>query len=588
MSKHFTILGNHRLTNDVARQYRELGAVTPTTPLCPPEVGKVLRSAIPTTPLNSPEGGKVLRAATSPLRGDGGGYEGASYCLFYDDDQTAMAALHSLAESLQPPQGSMSANCAQPPLPPPSIPPRGGSPDAQPLPPFGGTGGGVARPVCHLLLHSRTALRLAQTVGFDAAITDRLDVYPFSLDDEWAGTIQLDRKSVTAASEQVVHLVVFGMGDTAETVAIRAALTAHYPNYVRNHSLRTRITMVAPDARLQADRLIATYSHLFANSHYRIVVADEPRPVVLTHRPDCVAAGMDEFVDVEWEFVESTSHHPMLREKLQLWALDTAHRQLTIVMAGDNAMQNVDRALSLPAAVSRMQVPVYVYMHDDSVLRHLSPSEGVVIPFGMTDRGFDVRRPLVQMARSINYIYNLCYRDNDIGWNGWLRYAPEIDRQASIAQWQRVSPVKRMSNICNAMTVATKLRSVTLPSVPPKGGGSNAQPLPPFGETEGGVRGVWDIPQHDIELLTQVEHNRWCVEELILGWRPCTAEERRLVEADISQKEVLKQQCRAHYDLCSYRELAADATGKPVAIYDLCLCSCLPLIANSFNPDEPL
>ena len=142
-----------------------------------------------------------------------------------------------------------------------------------------------------------------------------------------------------------------------------------------------------------------------------------------------------------------------------------------------------------------------------------------------------------------------------------LRYAVEIDFDEREKSWRRLSSVKRMSSIYNAMTIATKMRSVGLE------------------EDEWGK--FYDISQEDIELLAQVEHNRWCVEELILGYRPCDDEEQEMVELDIKQKRVLKGNM-IHYDLRAYDDLRPDETGKSSKVYDLCLCSCLPLIAKAF------
>ena len=95
----------------------------------------------------------------------------------------------------------------------------------------------------------------------------------------------------------------------------------------------------------------------------------------------------------------------------------------------------------------------------------------------------------------------------------------------------------------------------------------------------------YDIPQQDIELLTEVEHNRWSVEELILGYRPCTDEELQKIEADISLKSIFKTK-KIHYDLRAYNDLRPDETGKSVKVYDLCLCTCLPLIAKAFADEK--
>ena len=51
------------------------------------------------------------------------------------------------------------------------------------------------------------------------------------------------------------------------------------------------------------------------------------------------------------------------------------------------------------------------------------------------------------------------------------------------------------------------------------------------------------------------------------------------------QKDAFKAK-KVHYDLRAYGELRHDGTGKPVQVYDLCLSSCLPLIARDFAVEK--
>ena len=86
------------------------------------------------------------------------------------------------------------------------------------------------------------------------------------------------------------------------------------------------------------------------------------------------------------------------------------------------------------------------------------------------------------------------------------------------------------------------------------------------------------MTQEEVELIAQVEHNRWCVEEMLLGFRPCTDEEQAEIEADIAKKSEYKNRL-IHYDLRAYNDLRADDTGMNVNTYDLCLSASIPLIA---------
>ena len=431
------------------------------------------------------------------------------------------------------------------------------------------------RLTCHLLVEHPETLQMLQTCDFCDAVRQHADIYPFTTDEMWSRNIVLDYEPITLQSEKHVHLVIAGMGSMAETVAIQAALTAHYPNYIRNHSLRTRLTMIDKEAERKGCELVRRYRHLFDNSYYRVVKPQEEKAVTLFHRPE-----RHDFVDVEWEFVEAEIWNTDVREKLQLWATDS-HQLLTVVLADED--RNMDKALLLPEELFKQQSQVYVYSRQEFHLTRLPHLHSI----GMTDSGYDITLPLVRMAKNVNYIYDYCYHENIQKWNGrssesrparldgrvvtdedkvngQLRYAVEIDGSKREQLWAGLPIVKRMSCIYNAMTIASKMRSVGL------------------GEQE--WERFYDIPQRDIEVLAQVEHNRWCVEELILGFRPCTEEEQRTVEADISQKAILKKR-GIHYDLRAYDDLRPDETGKSVKIYDLCLCSCLPLIAKVFEEE---
>ena len=417
---------------------------------------------------------------------------------------------------------------------------------------------GDGRPTCHLLLRSQRVLRMVQSCDFCEAVRQRLDVYPFTVAEVWSRTIRLDDQPITAQSAQRAHLVVFGMNEVAEAVVIQAALTAHYPNYVTNHKLRTRITMIADDAIRRHEELTNRYPHLFDNSFYRVIgPAQEGTGGACQrsfHRPR-YDGEREDFVDVEWEFVEAAPWDADLRAKLQRWATDEG-RLLTVVMAHEDGNRNQSEALLLPDELFRNGVPVHVW--------------------GQEDCGYDVTLPLVRMAKNVNYVYDRCYAENFADDEGLhpspftphpspLLVPAEIDREAREHSWARLSGVKRLSNIYNAMTIASKMRSAGLE------------------ENEWDL--FYDIPQQDIELLAQVEHNRWSVEELILGFRPCTDQEQQQVEADISQKSVLKKRM-VHYDLRAYNDLRADDTGKSVKVYDRCICAALPLIAKAFAEEK--
>lgn len=421
---------------------------------------------------------------------------------------------------------------------------------------------GGRRALCHLLLRSQSLLYMIHREGFRQEIEQRLEIVPFTIEEQWsrAVALSLDREPITMQSDKTVHLVIFGMSSIAEQVAIQAAHVCHFPNYIKqDHSLRTRITVVDGQAAEKGQEWIQKYKHLFDNSHYRFVDVQKHPAVTGTSVPMYKDRG--DFVDVEWEFVSGTLYDSLVRTKISKWAVSPA-QLLTIVFADSHTDRLLNDAQRLPEEVAKREIPVYVYMQHDEAYQQIqhTGSTSHLIPFGMVNRGYDVNIPLVKMAKNVKYIYECCYQDNIVNWDGHIRFSVDIDERKKEQWWQEESALKRTSNICNAMTVGVKMRSM--------------------GFSEEDWDKFYDLSQEDIEILAEVEHNRWSVEELILGWRPCTDSEQREVEADIRMKEELKKR-KIHYDLRAYSDLRPDGTGKPVQIYDRCLSACIPLIAKA-------
>lgn len=396
----------------------------------------------------------------------------------------------------------------------------------------------------HLLVQQSKTLHMLQTCDLCDAVRKKLDVYPFSIEELWSRSIVLDYEPITIHSNKHVHLVIFGMGEVAETEAIQAAHIAHYPNYVRNHSLRTRITMISENAEVQSEGFIKRYQHLFDNSYYRILNPSEEKAVKVFHHP-MYEGKREDFVDVEWEFVDAESWNPDVREKLKQWACDYS-QLLTVVMADKDADKNVAMSLFLPDELYQRAIPIHKY-NPNAV-------------------EYDVTMPLVQMAKNVNYIYDRCYNDNIENWQGRVLSSVEINPVDRDCLWDKLSNVKRWSSIYNAITIPSKMRSIGL--------------------TEDDWDKFYDISQQNIEILAQVEHNRWNVEELILGYRPCTDEEQERIAADVEmQKDAFKAR-KIHYDLRAYKDLRPDKTGRSAKVYDLCLSAALPLIAKTFVDEK--
>ncbi len=437
--------------------------------------------------------------------------------------------------------------------------------------------------LCHLLWHGSDALWRNQALCLSSEITSKFEVYAFTLQDQWAKNVicgmgalcpaypPLDREPVTADSEKFVHLVIFGMGGMAESLALHAALTAHYPNYVSRPSLRTRITMVEKDITAFRDGFFQRYHHLFDNSHYRCLSVGGKCEISGLHVP-VYASTREDFIDVEWEFIDAEPRNPVIQEQISQWAV-SQNRILTLAFCYESAGRNLDEVSALPGAVYERGIPVLTYVGNTNFLDNVGNAAAYknIYPFGMEDCGYDVRLPLLQMAKRLNYIYECSYGGSGI--------PTEIQPEEMEEAWDRLQdPSFIYSNIFNVMTIPTKMRSLGL-----AGKDWNASCV---------------LNRDEMEWISVVEHNRWSLDRLLLGFRPPTESEREEIKEnieafirarkqnlplpDVDLKKEFKKK-KVHYDLCAYSELGVDATGKDVRVYDHDLTACVPLLARFYQ-----
>lgn len=185
-----------------------------------------------------------------------------------------------------------------------------------------------------------------------------------------------------------------------------------------------------------------------------------------------------------------------------------------------------------------------------------------VYPFGESLCDIGILRTIKRMAQRVNYIYNHCF---SLAPDDPITAPSAIDEEKLEALWRNVGSMPKLySNFFNAMTLSTKMHSI--------------------GHDSADWREYYALTMDEINLLTEVEHNRWNVEEMILGYRPTTDEEQRQVENDILLKKEFRSR-KIHYDLRAYDDLRTDRTGKNVNVYDMALTQGIPLIIKSCITD---
>lgn len=344
------------------------------------------------------------------------------------------------------------------------------------------------------------------------------------------------------------HIVCFGEAEAlAETLPLYAN-SHHSGAYVSNPSKRTRISVVTDDTDF-IDDFMFLRKELIENSFRRIVDLRGKIPQVRLYKPMYYGKRPD-FVGTEWEFVIGKISSEAVQAKMQLWASDP-DRQLTVYLGFDNPVRNRNYAEILQRRLGRdLTVDL---RDDDSVAKKSKEKE------------------FTEMAKYVNYVYNLSFDK--------LGVPAELPQNEVDEAWEKVTDdTARNSSLFNVMSLEQKMLLL--------------------GHDRSDWATFYALSADEIEFLTAVEHNRWVIERLLQGNRPCTDEERAEIEEDmrrrltdseyrekhpVSLKKKYKLERGAHFDLCSFDELGVDESGLPVTRYDRDLVAAIPLIVTTFS-----
>lgn len=305
------------------------------------------------------------------------------------------------------------------------------------------------------------------------------------------------------------------------------------------------------------DREAITYEsekhvHLVIIGMSRMGVAIGVEAAHLLHFPNfcrdknikSVITFIDENADREMNFFQN-----LIKE----WVHDSG-QVLTIAVCLNYPPQSMAMGLYLPDDVYDENIPVFVRQETSSALLNMLNSKkkdeaihkySHVFPFGMLDNCYDLDKKSRREGQIINYIYDF---KNKYG-NVPQSCPPDNELKDS---WNKLSVSLQWSNLYSAYSISPKLRSI--------------------GITDGYVK----LDNDQISLLAEVEHNRWNMEKLLLGFRKPTAEEEELIYGSKEMGDIFKKKRFVHPDIRPYDELKESSKA-----YDRCITAGIPLVVNN-------
>lgn len=348
-----------------------------------------------------------------------------------------------------------------------------------------------------------------------------------------------------------VHFVIAGTTAMARAMAMTTANICHFPNF-KDGRHRTVISFVEHGIKDKMDKFTNDFADLFRLSHYRYGRFDESGELNLTEYFPDPAYG--DFLDIEWEFIDARLESPGMRSLLTSWACDPL-QSLSIAICLDSQEDNTSAAIHLPRAVYDRNIPVFVYQQDYDDILDLAKSTGHfgnLHTFGVTSKVEAQDDPLFvyrsEHGKNVNYIYYKEYGEK--GKFGSISEVEEKDRA-----WYAIPEAHKFSSIYCANAMHIRKRSFRLNDK------CDVSPL----------------TSHQKSLLYEVEHRRWVMSELLLGYSPVAKAKRdawksrrenpdRLV-ADEAKKEYreLKKNF-IHLDITPYDELIPEEQKKDEVI----------------------
>jgi hypothetical protein len=356
---------------------------------------------------------------------------------------------------------------------------------------------------CEVMFDSQTTIAAYQfgdvrTLPSGSGTTANIVINSFSFYENWAQKVFLDRRPVEEAfppldfepitqdSDKYVHLLVAGMTKMGLALGVEAAKLGHFANYSHR---KTQITFIDSDADRERDYFATRFQSFYESvdvSYEDLFTGD-----------NYFKTGKLPFINISLRFVKGHFESLPMREKLLDWTSDP-DALTTISLCFNNLSANLAAGLFLPNLLYKRKVRVLVRQETShSVVSLLRPDKEIdnqyrhVKAFGMLNDSFDFSLDTTFKAMAVNYFY-------------WSKNSlPDKFNASDLTKmqeyWDDLPERHKWSNRYNAASIPVKLRAV---------GADKA--------TAGNLQKYFT--NENIALLAELEHARWNVAALLMGY----------------------------------------------------------------------
>ena len=367
-----------------------------------------------------------------------------------------------------------------------------------------------------------------------------------------------------------VHLVFVGTTNFAVAFAQEAAHVLHFPNFKEDAEKRimTRITFIEQNADKEMPLFITRNRHFFEVQHYKYqdltTIPPQEEPKVI--EPTLFKENGD-FLDIEYEFIKGNVFSAEVQEKLSEWAKDS-QQNLSIFLTLVDQRENFIMGMNMPDDIYSHEIPIFIRQDrsDNFVFNLRKADEKIsdyswydeneskvitikrkghyanIYPFGMNDLCYCNDSTIIRQAKLINYLYSTAdyneYKFKDITVLNSTQ--PKQIWDDAERFWQQLPIAHKWSNLYCAYSLPCKLASLR-----------RMRGL----DITDTSQDLDDLNNDEIEQMARVEHNRWNVEKLLMGYRkPLPIEDKYSRAGNKNDEDLLASNKKRfiHHDIRPY------------------------------------
>jgi hypothetical protein len=405
---------------------------------------------------------------------------------------------------------------------------------------------------------------------------------------------------ITPQDQKFVHLVFVGRTNFAVACGQEAAHVLHFPNFVQNTALKTRITFIEINADKEKPLFVTRNRHFFEVQHLLYSdMSDDSTDVTVHYEKPLIFNKKDgDFLDIEYEFIKGNVFSTKIQDMLRKWAT-SGNQYLSIFLTLADQRENFIMGMNMPDDIYAQEIPIFIRQdRSDNFVTNLrkvgeqkfnyswvengkikteerSGRYACIYPFGMNDMSYCSDEELMRRAKLVNFLYS---KFHNLKPGDWPELEKEIKEKSSDdymdeanEAWQQLTVAHKWSNLYCAYNFPGKL--ATLRQM------RNLKPDNTSKDTN-------DLSNDELSILTQVEHNRWNVEKLLMGFRKPSKKEDHYEYAQESNHQEIREKLSENKKLFIHHDIRPYDQLKDVKELERLICKFIPWIIKKDQPNH--